>query len=135
MVNFSAIRYLRKVNNCLPCPMKTKKRIMERVKHDVKVFLAEKPDADFQELAERFGLPQQIAACYVDEQNAAELLSALRIKRKILGFVAVTAILVVTMWIGVMAYTIYYNANIANGYFSVTTESMYIDSTEPVWRK
>lgn len=135
MVSFCAMRYVHQVRHCMPCPFRMKKKIMERVKHNVKEYLAENSSANYQDLVDRFGTPQQIALSYVDDQNTAELLLTLRIKRKILRIVVATAILMVTMWVGVMAYEIYYNANIANGYTIVTIdEGEPIEVAEVPWR-
>ena len=135
MVNFSAMRYIHQVKQCMPSPFRMKKKIMERVKHNVKEYLVENPSANYQNLVDRFGSPNQIAASYVDEQSAAELLSALRIKRKISAIVAAAVIGVVMMWGGVMAYEIYYNANIANSYTIVTIEeSEPVEVLEAPWR-
>lgn len=134
MANFAVMCYLFQVRRYLPCSGKTKNQIMAQIRNNVSAYAAENPSVSHASLIERFGSPRQIASMYIDERETSEILNALRIKQKILGAVIAAAAVMVTLWCGVMAYEIYYNANIANGYFSVTTESVYQEATEPAWR-
>lgn len=136
MVNFSVIRYIYNVSRCLPCPRKDKIRIIKQVYRNISAYTAENPSAVYYTLIERFGTPQQIACSYVEEQKTTEILSILRIKRKILAVVVTVAVAVVVMWSCVMAYEINYNKNLSNGYTIVTIENgvekgVYDDQ----WRK
>lgn len=79
-------------------------------------YLAEHPDADFVELSHRFGLPKQIASSYVEEMDTEELLHNLRIRRRILGIVTCTALIVITLWAGTVTYAIIHNERLAHGY-------------------
>ena len=98
--NRAARRYLRNVKDWLPCSGKLKREIMARIKNVLDDYLAEHPDADFVELSHRFGLPKQIASSYVEEMDTEELLHNLRIRRRILGIVTCTALIVITLWDG-----------------------------------
>ena len=89
---------------------------MARIKNVLEDYLAEHPDADFSELSHRFGLPKQIAASYVEDMDTEELLRNLRIRRRIVGIVTCTALIVVTLWAGTVTYAIIRNERLAHGY-------------------
>ena len=114
--NRAARRYLRNVKDWLPCSGKLKREIMARIKNVLDDYLAEHSDADFSELSHRFGLPKQIAATYVEDMDTEELLRNLRIRRRIVGIVTCTALIVVTLWAGMVTYAIIHNERLAHGY-------------------
>lgn len=116
MVNRNARRYLRQVRGWLPCAGKMKRQIMEEIRSSVSHYLEEEPNADYQAIVARFGSPQQIASAYVDEQDTAEILRQLRIKRRIFAAVCCTAVACVAIWLSV-ALAAYADAqNCTNGY-------------------
>ena len=127
--NRAARRYLRNVNDWLPCAGKLKREIMARIKNVLDDYLAEHPDADFSELSHRFGLPKQIAASYVEDMDTEELLRNLRIRRRIVGIVTCTALIVVTLWAGTVTYAIIRNERLAHGY-GVLGEIEVIETVE-----
>lgn len=114
--NRAARRYLRNVRDWLPCSGKLKREIMARIKNVLDDYLAEHPEADFAELSRRFGLPEQIAASYVEDMDTEELLRNLRIRRRIVGIVTCTALIVITLWAGTVTYAIIHNERLAHGY-------------------
>ena len=103
MVNPSARKYLQQVRGWIPCGGKMKQRTMVQIEDNLDHFLDENPYADYQTIVARFGTPEEIAATYVDEMDTPELLSNLRIKRKIVQIVAGTAAVAVAIWLGVAA--------------------------------
>ncbi len=114
--NRAARRYLRNVRDWLPCSGKLKREIMARIKNVLDDYLAEHPNADFAELSHRFGLPKQIAASCVEDMDTEELLRNLRIRRRIVGIVTCTALIVITLWAGTVTYAIIHNERLARGY-------------------
>ena len=125
----AALRYLRNVKDWLPCSGKLKREIMARIKNVLDDYLAEHPDAGFSELSHRFGLPKQIAASYVEDMDTEELLRNLRIRRRIVGIVTCTALIVVTLWAGMVTYVIIHNERLAHGY-GVLGEIEVIETVE-----
>lgn len=98
----------------------------------VREFVIENPGADYNAIVSRFGTPKRIASAYVDDMDTGELLLNLRIRRKIVQIVVVTALLVITAWAGVMIYTINHNEQMVHGY-GVVGEIEVIESTQ--WEK
>lgn len=102
-MNPSARKYLQQVRGWIPCGGKMKQRTMAQIEDNLNHFLDENPNVDYQAIVARFGTPEEIAATYVDEMDTPELLSNLRIKRKIVQIVAGTAAVAVAIWLGVAA--------------------------------
>lgn len=71
---------------------------MKRIRTNVNAYLIENPDADMDEIRARFGEPREIAAAYVSDMDTAELLTVLRIRRRILAAVMAAVMFVVVSW-------------------------------------
>ena len=104
---FAAKRYIRSVSNTLACSGKAKKRILSQIRDSVDDYLIQNPDADFEMIEMHFGTPQEIAASYVNEQDASMLLKKMGIKKKILVVVASVMAAFVLIWIGVATWGVY----------------------------
>lgn len=109
-------RYLQEIRGWLPCSRKLKNAILERIRNTVREYLTDNPESSYEELMERFGSPQQIAATYVEDMGTDELLRDLRIRRRIIGAVAATAIAVVALWVGFITAAYVDHVNDVNGY-------------------
>lgn len=88
-------RYFRSIRSWLPCSPKQKRQIMDQVKENVLAFCEEHPEADMNAVENQFGSPCQIASAYVDDLDTPDLLTALRLRKRI--FTAVIAGLVAAM--------------------------------------
>lgn len=117
MRNKAAGRYFREVKSWIPCAGKMKRDILDRIRDEVCGYLDENPEAGDAELRQRFGAPQQIAAAYVEEMDAPELLKNLRIRRRIVRIVAAAALAMVLMWAAVVTIALADRNNAVNGYF------------------
>lgn len=111
-------KYLRQVRSWLPCAGKAKKMILTDIENIISSGLKENPNLDLQGLHARFGTPQQIAAAHVDEMDTPELLRQLRIRKRIITIVAVCAIAVIVIWLGVVLIALINDFHIANGYYT-----------------
>lgn len=121
-------RYLREIRGWLPCSGKMRRVILERIENTVLEYLIENPETSYEELTEQFGVPQQIAASYVEEMGTNELLRDLRIRRRIIGTIAAAAIAVVVLWAGLVAASYVDHVKDVNGY--ATVEIIEIESSE-----
>ena len=127
--NSAVRRYLWQVHGWLPCSGKLKREILRRIGEPIAQFLSENPEASYEALAERFGSPRQIAATYVDEMGTDELLRDLRVRRRIVGMIAATAVAVVCLWAGLVTASYLDHVNGMNGYV-VVGEVAEIDRVE-----
>lgn len=100
----AAKRYIRSVSDTLSCSRKAKKQIVSRIRDGVEDYLLQNPDADFEMIQAYFGTPQEIAASYVNEEDAARLLKKMSIKKKVLVIVAGVMATFFLMWIGFVAW-------------------------------
>lgn len=76
------------VGNYLPCPRKQRQHILQNLRLRLEEYRSEHAE-DSVTPEEQFGTPQQVAASYVDDMDTAELLAALRLRRKILTVVGI----------------------------------------------
>lgn len=76
-------RYCRIVRGLLPCGTTEKKYIMERLESGIDSFLSDEPNADFNAIQQRFGTPEEVAASLIENNGTAEVLKAIRIRKKI----------------------------------------------------
>ena len=103
MVNNAGIRQvLREMRKSIPFGGKQKKLVLEQVKASMLEYLAEKPDATYDDLLARFGTPEQIAASYLEELDVSDLRRQLTIRKKILLIVSLVAICIILLWTGVV---------------------------------
>lgn len=103
MVNNAGIRqFLREMRKSIPCGGKQKKLVLEQVKASMLEYLAEKPDATYDDLLTRFGMPEQIASSYLEELDISDLKKQLSIRKRILLIVSLVAICIILLWTGVV---------------------------------
>lgn len=90
--------YYRQIRSWLPCGGRLRKNMMNNITETVEEYLAEHPESDFITLQAHFGTPQQIASAFVDEMETAELLSSIRIRKKIIKIILICLATVVAIW-------------------------------------
>ena len=95
----------------------------------VRDFVTENPHADYAAIEQRFGSPQQIAASCIEEMDAQELTLQLRIRKTIVHIVAVTALVLVLLWAGVVVTALIRHVKAMNGYL-IVGEAEVIDIAE-----
>lgn len=88
-------RYFHNIRSWLPCSCKQKRLILAQVKENIFAFREDHPEADMEAIEAQFGSPRQIAAGYVDDMDTPDLLTALRLRKRI--FLAVVAGLLAAM--------------------------------------
>lgn len=87
--NDSALkRYVRSISDGLPYSMRARKQILSQIRESIDDYLQENPEADLATVQAHFGTPQEIAASFVNEQDASTLLHKMSIKKKVLVMVA-----------------------------------------------
>lgn len=123
------LRYLWEVREELPGNRRQKKQILSRVESSVQDFVIENPHVDYATITQRFGTPQQIAASYIEEMSTPELTQQLRIRKTIVRIVAVTALMAVLLWAGVVITALIRHVKAMNGYL-IVGEAEIISSTE-----
>lgn len=100
----AAKRYIRSVSHMLSCSGNAKRMIISQIRNSVANYLIQNPDADFEMIQMHFGAPQEIAASYVNEQDAAGLLKRISIKKKVLLIVSGVMVVILLLWMGSVAW-------------------------------
>lgn len=112
-------RYYHSISKELPCPHKTRVKIMQQIQSSVNLFLEQNPDADFHDVQVHFGEPQTIALSYIEDQDAPELLRKMHIKRKVIAIVATTMALILAIWTATVIWGIIDTNDRNNGHIIV----------------
>lgn len=120
--------YYREISAWLPCGGRLKRKIMCRIRSNVAAYLEENPDANMEEIEHRFGAPKEIAAAFVSDLDAGELLTALRVRRRIVAAVLAAVMFVVVSWAGCVLRAVELENRTAGGH----TEDATI---EGVWQE
>ena len=97
-------RYTRSISDALPCSGRAKKQIVSQIRESIVDYLREHREADLATVQAHFGTPQEIAAGYVDAQEAPALLRKMRNKKKVLMIVAGVMVAVLLIWSGYIAW-------------------------------
>ncbi len=98
-MNTACKQYLRQVRQWLPGTFKRKQAIIACIRQDILQYMEENENPTEAALHQRFGTPQQIAAAYVDEMGATELLKDLRTRRRVVALVAGAVLVVIMIWL------------------------------------
>ena len=56
---------------------------MKQLESSIDSFLSDEPSADFNAIQQRFGTPEEVAASRIENSGTAEVLKAIRIRKKI----------------------------------------------------
>lgn len=120
--NKAAKQYCRKVRSWLPCG-KMRRDIMTKINISADEYIQQNPDADYDTIQTQLGLPKDIAASYVESMGTAEVLKSLRIRRRILTIIIVTALALLISWAATVTYAILDIKNATDApYIEVTIE-------------
>lgn len=126
--------YLRKVRSYLPCSRRERKQIMAQITYSVKAFIAQEPEAGYEQLCARFGAPEVIAASCVENMGTAELLRSLRIRRRIVAIVAAVMAAVLVSWAGAVTWAIIQESRNLSGTYEVEISSgKQLPADYPYW--
>lgn len=121
-------RYYRRIRHMLPCSQKAKAALYKQIHDNTEAFISEYPKASFEQIVEHFGSPEAIAAAYVENTGTAEILSTLRIRRKIVAIVAGILASALLVWaISVTVITVRLSSE-GPGITIVTTEELPSDT-------
>lgn len=73
----------------------------------IRDYVSDESRASYKQLVERFGEPKQVSFTYVNEMETDELVEEIRISKKTVGIITLTAVVVVLLWTArlVISYT------------------------------
>ncbi len=126
--NRALTRYYRQIRQLLPCPKAAKDALEWQIRCNVDDYLFEHPEAGFDQIIEHFGSPEAIVAAYVENTGTAEILNALRIRRRIVAIVTGMLATALLIWaISVTVITVRLSSE-GPGLTIVTTEELPSDT-------
>lgn len=116
-MNKNVKKYLRRVRGWLPCTRRMKNDIMARIEESLLSWSQDNPNCTYPDIEARFGKPEKIAAVYVENVDAEELLHNLHVKKKIVTAVTAVAVIIALIWaIGVTVVVVDAMLNTHYGY-------------------
>lgn len=86
----------------------------------VRDYASNHPNADYENLVERFGTPHQIAAAYVEEMAVSEIMNNLQFSRKVVKIAVAAAATVVLVWLGAVTIALIHGYKSTSGQIDVT---------------
>lgn len=110
-------RYYRNIWSWLPCSQQQKSVILKSITCNIENFVLSNPSADFAEIENHFGSPQQIASSYVEDMNTPELLHALRTRKRIVVVVMAVVLSALLIWACAVTVAVIDFSKSNNGYF------------------
>lgn len=117
-------RYYRQVRQMLPCSHKMKKKVGEQLQCSVESYIAEHPEADGEQIVAFFGSPESIAASYVESAGTAEILSGLRIRKRIFALLTAAIVAALLLWATAVTLATVKLEREGAGYVVVTIEEL-----------
>lgn len=112
-------RYVRAVSACLPCSGVQKKQIKKALRQRLEEYYADHAD-DIAAIEETFGAPDVIAAAYVDDMDTAELLRALRYRRRLVTTLVSGVLAALVLFAAALCVQLYDYRQAINGWDVVT---------------
>ncbi len=128
MKNKNALRYRRKVLSLLPCTKRQKQKIISQFDASLSDYIESNPDVDFIDLEDHFGSPEAIAASYVENAGTADILQALRIRKRIVLTVSLAFAVLLISWAAVVTWSMVKFNNAVNGYSIESTQTLPDDT-------
>lgn len=97
--------YLKEVDRkLLACPKQRRHSLLEELRGNIGAFLDERPQTTAQEIRERFGAPEEIAAGFLKALPDEELNRELRLRKRVFTFVRAVVValaVVLLMLVGI----------------------------------
>ena len=128
MKNKNARRYRREVLALLPCTKRQKQKIISQFDASLSDYIESNPDVDFIDLEDHFGSPEAIAASYVENAGTADILQALRIRKRIVLTVSLAFAVLLISWAAVVTWSMVKFNNAVNGYSIESTQTLPDDT-------
>ena len=128
MKNKNARRYRRKVLSLLPCTKRQKQKIISQFVASLSDYIESNPDVDFIDLEDHFGSPEAITASYVENAGTADILQALRIRKRIVLTVSLAFAVLLISWAAVVTWSMVKFNNAVNGYSIESTQTLPDDT-------
>lgn len=95
-------KYIRRVLALIPCSLREKRWLRERITEAVEPYSG----LGYDEICEKLGKPETLAATYVEEMDTAELLKKLNLRKRVFTVIAAVALAVFVSWAVAVTYVL-----------------------------
>lgn len=103
-------RYLRKIRSILPACRKDKSDIINMIKDNLDMKIADNPSKDISEIIEEFGAPSDVAAAYIEQMGTAQIIERFAFRKKIVMAVMFLVIGILFIW-GIYVMAVFIDAH------------------------
>ena len=92
--------YMHKIKNHIRIASPAKKHFFQTLKQNIELFLAERPNASYEEILSAFGSPEEVAASFYETIDSSEIDQQLNQKHRLLiGFcIAIASLSLLCGW-------------------------------------
>lgn len=112
-------KYYKLVRRSFPSFGQEQKKVLRLVDQMLGECANETPNLSYEQMVERFGKPEKIADTYIEQKNSEEIISALRVRKRVLTVIISGVIVIIMIWLGYLVFCLHEVNKVANGYFVV----------------
>lgn len=111
-------KYFREIAQWLPCSGKVKRQIVLRIQENILNFIQANPDTTMEDIYKHFGVPQSIAAAYIDDIDSPRILKTIQIWRTLKRVIITVVVIAFLLWGGLIGWAAYEEWTSVNGYIT-----------------
>ena len=112
--------YIREIKKGINCPRSRKKELIAEITESIHDFCSNEESVDISKIKERFGTPEEIAESVLRLHEANEVNKSLKVGKRVVIIVAIIAIVVGLIVIGIKVINFWKNENYREGYYVET---------------
>ncbi len=120
---FSLHRYYWQIYRALPCSFAEKQGILRYIRQAVGCYREENPNATIRDIRRHFGVPEKIAAAWVDESNPTTLLDKSGKRRVLFRVSACAAAILLTVTLFFSSLFLYNNIKARGSYIVIRRDA------------
>lgn len=97
-------QYYRKIDSYIPKKYPHRKEIISSIHHDISSYLSEHPDADYENILEHFGTPEEMTLSFAESLSSQEIMATARKNKRHL----IIMLTILIIGIGILSAMIYH---------------------------
>lgn len=103
-------QYYKKINSYIPKKYPHRKEIIFSIHQDISSYLSEHPDAEFEDILEHFGTPEEMTLSFAESLSSQEIMATARKNQRHL-VIMISIILIAICILSAMIYHVYWVAD------------------------
>ena len=97
-------QYYRKIDSYIPKKYPHRKEIISSIHQDISSYLSEHPDADYEDILEHFGTPEEMTLSFAESLSSQEIMTTARKNKRHL----IILLIIIIIGIGILSAMIYH---------------------------